>query len=62
MTGCGRNWEAIDDETGEPVHLRMGLTAAGNGPADGMPDFDHWGCWCPDPGCPGPPEEQEWRP
>lgn len=46
------------DETGERVHVRMGLTATGEGPADppGDPDFDHWGCWCADASCPGPPQ------
>jgi len=49
------DWAATD-ETGERVHLRMGLTADGHGPADPPdPRFDHWGCWCPDPACPGPP-------
>jgi hypothetical protein len=35
-----------------PKHQRIGLTVDGYGPADPPdPEFDHWGCWCPDPNC-----------
>lgn len=33
-----------------PEHIQFPLNADGQGPADGD-DFDHWGCWCSDPGC-----------
>lgn len=50
------DWSTTD-ETGEPIHLRTGRTATGEGPADPPdPAFDHWGCWCADPACPGPPQ------
>ena len=49
------DWEKTD-EIGLHVHLRMGLTKDGYGPADPPdPAFDHWGCWCADNNCPGPP-------
>lgn len=48
-------WNEIGED-GLHVHMRMGLTAAGEGPADPPdPRFDHWGCWCIDASCPGPP-------
>jgi hypothetical protein len=50
------DWNAKDPETGELVHVRMGLTEDGQGPADPPdPAFHHWGCWCGDRHCPGPP-------
>lgn len=50
------DWNAKDPETGEPVHVRMGLTEDCQGPADPPdPAFHHWGCWCSDRHCPGPP-------
>jgi hypothetical protein len=50
------DWNAKDPETGEPVHVRMGLTEDCQGPADPPdPAFHHWGCWCGDRHCPGPP-------
>lgn len=50
------NW-AEADESGLAIHMRFPLTADGQGPATGE-DFDHWGCWCSDPGCPGPPPHE----
>lgn len=47
------NWDAVGED-GLPVHCRFPLTADGRGPATGA-DFDHWGCWCADPTCAGPP-------
>jgi hypothetical protein len=47
--GPARAFEIGED--GMPKHLRMGLTATGQGPADNQPEFDHWGCWCADPKC-----------
>lgn len=57
LTSDGTDWDAINPDDGMPVHCRMGLTANNEGPADPPdPAFDHWGCWCIDPTCPGPPE------
>lgn len=50
------DWDELDERDGMPVHVRMGLTKDGQGPADPPdPNFDHWGCWCDDVSCPGPP-------
>ena len=35
-----------------PEHLRMGVTAEGQGPVcEDEPEFDHWTCWCGEPDC-----------
>ena len=48
------DWDEIAED-GLHVHVRIGLTEDGQGPADPPdPSFDHWGCWCGDPDCPGP--------
>ncbi len=50
------NWYETSPDDGMEVHVRMGLTKDGQGPADPPdPEFHHWGCWCDDPDCPGPP-------
>jgi hypothetical protein len=49
------DWTEVDND-GLPVHLRVGLTKDNQGPADPPdPQFHHWGCWCGDNSCPGPP-------
>jgi hypothetical protein len=38
------------DQGGMPVHVPIGVTIDGRGPADPATDpaFHHWACWCPD--------------
>lgn len=44
--------DGVEYEAGLPVHLKMGLTVDGQGPADPPdPNFHHWGCWCGDKNC-----------
>jgi hypothetical protein len=47
------DWGALGvDEGGLPIHLPMGVTVDGQGPADGTEELHHYVCWCPDPTCP----------
>ena len=46
-------WTAIGED-GMQVHLLVALTKDGQGPASGA-DIDHFGCWCGETGCEGPP-------
>lgn len=35
-----------------PEHLQIGVNARGQGPVcEGEPEFDHYECWCGQPGC-----------
>jgi len=45
-------WDGLGtDEAGMPVHLPMGVNAAGQGPVSDA-EAHHWVCWCADPACP----------
>ena len=45
-------WDRLGtDEAGMPVHLPMGVNAAGQGPVIDA-DAHHWVCWCGKPTCP----------
>lgn len=47
------DWDNLGrDDGGLPIHLPMGVTKSGQGPADGTPALHHYECWCGDPKCP----------